>query len=128
MTLKCGNAATLEFADESFDLVLQFTLFSSVLSVQMKRQIAREMLRVLKRGRHIVWYDFFMNNPFNPDVSGIGKREIRELFSGCRATFRRLTLAPPLARGLGHISPVLCDLALRSGLLSTHYLAFLQKP
>jgi ubiquinone/menaquinone biosynthesis C-methylase UbiE len=128
VTLKIGNASNLEFADESFDLVCQFTLFSSVLSVEMKRQIAREMTRVLKRDRHIVWYDFFMNNPFNPDVSGVGKREVKQLFAGCRPTFQRLTLAPPLSRRLGRISPLLCDLALRSHGLSTHYLAFLHKP
>jgi SAM-dependent methyltransferase len=127
-TLKCGNAAHLEFPDGSFDLVVQFTMFSSVLSIEMKRQIASEMLRVLKPGGYVVWYDFFVRNRFNPDVCGIGKREIQDLFPGCRMTLRRVTLAPPIARKLGQFSAVLCDLVLRSSLLCVYYLAFLQKP
>jgi ubiquinone/menaquinone biosynthesis C-methylase UbiE len=123
----CGNAVALDFPDETFDLVLQFTVFSSILNTDMKRQLAREMLRVVKRGAHIVWYDFYLNNPFNPDVRGIRKRELRDLFPCCHLKLHRLTLAPPLARRLGRISPAICDLALRSGVFSTHYLGLIEK-
>jgi len=46
--IACGNAANLAFENGSFDCVLQFTVFTSVLDVTMKQQMAREMLRVLK--------------------------------------------------------------------------------
>ena len=45
---ECGSAARLEFADNSFDIVLQSTVFSSVLDPSMRQQIASEMLRVVK--------------------------------------------------------------------------------
>ncbi len=53
----------------------------------MKRKIASEMLRVLKEDGSIIWYDFFVRDPRNKDVSGIGKNEIRQLFPGCQIEF-----------------------------------------
>lgn len=70
---QCGNAETLDFSDTHFDLVLLFTVFSSILSNDMARQVAGEVNRVLKPGGAILWYDFRYNNPANPHVQGITK-------------------------------------------------------
>src|SRR5260370_39862552 len=48
VTVHCRNASSLESPCESFDLVLQSTVFSSVLDAAIKRQMADEMLRVLR--------------------------------------------------------------------------------
>jgi UDP-N-acetylglucosamine 2-epimerase len=40
----------------------------------LKRRIAFEMLRVLKKKGLIVWYDFLVSNPRNPVVRGLRKR------------------------------------------------------
>jgi len=128
VTTVTGSASSLGFSDCTFDLVCQFTLFSSVLDDQIKQRISREMLRVVRPDGLLVWYDFKVNNPLNPDVQGIEKREIRRLFPECSITFRRLTLLPPLARFLGRLSPAVCQLISASRLLSTHYLAFIKKP
>ena len=72
--LEVGNATKLNFPDGSFDLVLQFVVFSSVLDWRTKQQMASEMARVVKPTGHIIWYDFFVNNPWNPDVRGVGKK------------------------------------------------------
>jgi ubiquinone/menaquinone biosynthesis C-methylase UbiE len=122
-----GNAANLPFPDGTLDIVAQFTMFSSILAKGVKQKIAQEMLRVLKPNGCIVWYDFFVNNPWNPDVRGIGKREIQRLFPDCRTGFQRLTLLPPLARALGPISPRFCELLSKMKIFSTHYLAFIEK-
>jgi ubiquinone/menaquinone biosynthesis C-methylase UbiE len=127
VTLMTENASKLEFSDQAFDLVLQFTLFSSVLDGALKGRIANEMLRVLRPDGCIIWYDFHINNPFNPDVRGVSKREIRQLFPDCDTYFRRVTLAPPIARVLGHVSPVLCRLISGVRIFSTHYLVFIWK-
>ena len=92
----CGNAANLSFSGATFDLVFQFTVFSSILDATVKEVLAHEMLRVLKQGGLILWYDFFLNNPSNPDVRGIRKREIAHLFPDCRIDLHRVSLAPPL--------------------------------
>jgi len=54
----------------------QFTVFTSILDISMKQSIAGEMLRVLKPDGIILWYDYYRNNPMNPDVRGVKKREI----------------------------------------------------
>jgi ubiquinone/menaquinone biosynthesis C-methylase UbiE len=124
----CGSASRLPFPDSNFDLVLQFTLFTSILNDEVKRAIAAEMTRVLAPGGRILWYDFSFNNPRNPDVRGIGKREIQALFPGLAMKTRRITLAPPLGRIVAPLSIVLYYLLSRVRPLCTHLLCLLRKP
>lgn len=124
----CGSASRLPFPDSSFDLVLQFTLFTSILNDEVKRAISAEMARVLAPGGRILWYDFSFNNPRNPDVRGIGKREIRALFPGLEIKTKRVTLAPPLGRIVAPFSIVLYYLLSRVRPLCTHLLCLLRKP
>jgi len=71
-----------------------------VLNPNLRQLIASEMLRVVKADGIILWYDFYMNNPWNPDVQGMKRREIFRLFPGCKIELRRISLAPPLCRFL----------------------------
>ena len=125
--IRCGSAAALSFPDKTFDLVLQSTVFTSILDFEMKRQIACEMLRVLKEDGLILWYDYHANNPRNPDVRGVKKREIHQLFHGHRIILRRITLAPPLARLIAPHSWVVCQVLEWVPFLCTHYLGVIQK-
>lgn len=125
--IDCGSAAALEFRDCSFDLVLQSTVFSSVLDPAVRRQIASEMLRVVKPGGALLWYDFHVNNPRNLDVRGITKRHIHELFPGCQIELNRITLAPPLVRFFALYSFVLCHFLEQFKILNTHYLGVIRK-
>jgi ubiquinone/menaquinone biosynthesis C-methylase UbiE len=125
--IDCGSAAKLEYPDASFDLVLQSTVFSSILDPEMKKQVAREMQRVLKPSGLILWYDFHVNNPWNPDVRGIKRAEIRELFANCVIYLQRVTLAPPLARAIAPRSWLLAHLLAKLPLLCTHYLGVIRK-
>ncbi|MCK4245429.1 MAG: class I SAM-dependent methyltransferase, partial [Candidatus Omnitrophica bacterium] len=95
---RLGNAEELPYEDGSFDMVMQFTVFTSILDDEMKRNIANEMLRVLSPDGIILWYDYFVSKPTNPDVKGVGKREMKRLFPNCSFDFNRVTLAPPIAR------------------------------
>ena len=125
--LECGNAAHLDFADESFDLVLQFTVFTSILDPVLKQRVAAEMVRVLKSDGLIVWYDFHTNNPWNPDVRGVKKQEIIRLFPDCRIRLQRLTLAPPIARLVAPYSWLACELLQAIPWFRTHYLGAITK-
>ena len=125
--IECGSAAGLGFADAAFDLVLQSTVFSSVLDPSMKRQIAAEMLRVVKGDGLILWYDFYVNNPINPDVRGVKKQEIFHLFPSCQIEIHRITLAPPLVRLISRHSWLACYLLERLKIFNTHYLGIIQK-
>jgi len=120
--IRVGDASRLPWSDASFDIVVQSMAFTSILLADMKRDIAREMVRVLKRDGMILWYDFFWNNPKNPNVKGIRAREIRELFPGCDVRLKRITLAPPIARRLVPFTWVGCLLLEKMRFLYTHYL------
>jgi len=121
ITLRCRSSEQLDFADASFDLVFQSMLFSSILDPQVRRQIAAEMLRVLAPGGMILWYDFFLDNPFNADVRGVKKKEIAEYFPGCRIALGTTTLAPPIARKISRNSPILHGLLSAMPFLRSHY-------
>jgi ubiquinone/menaquinone biosynthesis C-methylase UbiE len=125
--IHCGNAVKLSFTNASFDLVFQFTVFSSILDMTVKEMLAREMLRVLKEGGLILWYDFFFNNPSNPDVRGIRKREITHLFPNCRIDLHRVSLAPLLARLLAPYSWLGCYALERVRIFNTHYLGVIRQ-
>jgi SAM-dependent methyltransferase len=127
VTVECSNAAELRFDSGSFDLVLQATMFTSVLDAEMKRSMAAEMLRVLRPGGLILWYDMFVKNPRNPYVHPVGKAEIRQLFPGCSLELRRVSLAPPLVRLIAPHAWAVCALMARVAPLCTHYLGALRK-
>jgi len=116
--LLCQNISTLPFSNDEFDLVVQSTVFSSILDQATRQRAAAEMLRVLKRGGCILW------NPNNPDVRGMKKNEIEVLFPNCEITIRRVTLAPPLTRRLGYF---LSTLLAYFPFLRTHYVAIIRK-
>jgi ubiquinone/menaquinone biosynthesis C-methylase UbiE len=125
--LQCGSAEEILFPDETFDLVLQSTVFTSVLDSGMKQRMAAEMFRVLKQEGLVLWYDYHVNNPWNPDVRSVRRREIYQLFHGCRIELQRLTLAPPLARFLAPYSWLACYMLAKIPLLCTHYLGVIRK-
>ncbi|MGH9529184.1 MAG: class I SAM-dependent methyltransferase [Terriglobales bacterium] len=125
--LLCANAERLQFSDGEFDVILQSTAFTSILDEGMKIQIAREMLRVLHPSGIILWYDFTVDNPWNPDVRGIPTREITRLFPGCRFEFERLTLAPPIGRRIARVSGFLYRALSAVRIFDTHCLATIRK-
>lgn len=125
----CGSATTLPWEDNSFDLVCQHTVFTSIIDTKMKQMIANEMKRVLKPKGAVLWYDFKYNNPNNPDVSGVKIDEIRSLFQGLEIFLHSITLAPPIARRLPEsFLPVLYPLLALFPFLRTHYLGLFKNP
>ena len=125
--LHLGDASTLPWPNSTFDIVLQSTVFTSIMDIEMKQAIAREILRVLKPTGVFVWYDFLFDNPRNPHVRGIGAREIRRLFPDCGIRLNRITLAPPIARRLVPITWTGALVLERLSIFNTHYLATIRK-
>jgi len=127
VTLKCQNSANLDVPDGSFDLVLQGTVFTSILDAEMKRLLALEMMRVVRQDGLIIWYDFHVDNPNNPDVRGVSKAEILKLFPNCKVSLQKLTLAPPIGRRVAPISASLYRMLSQIKPLCTHYLGIITK-
>jgi ubiquinone/menaquinone biosynthesis C-methylase UbiE len=122
-----GNAEQLHFADGSFDLVILFTVFSSILDHRMAQNVAAEVDRVLRPGGAIIWYDFRFNNPWNPHVRGISRTAIQSYWPEFAVELRRVTLVAPLARRLGRVVPWLYPTLTRIPFLRTHYVGLLTK-
>lgn len=125
---RAGNAEKLDFPDGAFDLVLAFTIFSSILDADMARNVAREIVRVLKPGGGLLWYDFRYDNPSNPDVRGVTGRRARELFAGLSGRLQSVTLLPPLARRLGALTPAAYPALSLLPFLRSHLFGLLVKP
>lgn len=125
--LRVCNAEKLYFHKVSFDLILLFTVFSSVLDPKMGHNVATEVNRVLKPGGVVVWYDFKYNNPFNPHVRGMTKKAIHRLFPDFDLHLKTLTLLPLLARHLGQFTPIIYPALSILPFLRTHYLGLLIK-
>lgn len=123
MRIERRDAADTGLASAGFDLVLQMTVFTSILSSDIRRQVAAEMCRVLAPGGCIVWYDFRVNNPANPDTRAVRKAEIQELFPDAAIELGTATLIPPLARCLAPHSLSACSVLSALPFLRTHYLA-----
>jgi SAM-dependent methyltransferase len=121
-----ADGQRLPYPAGSFDLVLQFTALSSILDGTIRAAVCGEMVRVLRPGGLVLWYDFWLN-PTNRQTHGIRPREVRGLFPGCRIELHKITLAPPLARRVVPVSWMLGVLLEGLKLFNSHYLAVIQK-
>lgn len=119
-----GDASILPFEAASFDIVYQSTVFSSILDDESQGRLAEAMWRWVRPGGGVLWYDFIVNNPSNPDVRGVPLRRVRRLFPQGRVDVRRVTLAPPISR---RVHPALYHVFNAVPLLRTHILCFVKK-
>jgi ubiquinone/menaquinone biosynthesis C-methylase UbiE len=98
--LRIGDATALPWADATFDIVFQSTMFTSILDPATRAAVAREMVRVVAPGGAIISYDFRYDNPKNPHVRRLGRADLHQLFPRCEINAVPTTLAPPIARRL----------------------------
>jgi len=122
------DSSEKELNTNSFDLILQFTVFSSILSDQMQTELAANLVQSLKDDGYILWYDFLYNNPRNPGVRGCSKSRVLELFPDSEIIFKKVTLAPPLGRVLVRHFPLLYPILNSLPFLRTHIFALIKKP
>lgn len=123
-----GDAGSLALQDQGFDIVIQSTVFSSILDDCLQNRVAAAMWSWLRPGGAVLWYDFTFDNPRNPDVRGVPLARIRELFPEGRVDARRVTLAPPIARRVCRIHPSLYTALNALPFLRTHLLCWIEKP
>lgn len=122
-----GDAAALDLADATFDVVCLFTVFSSILDDDFQARLADKAWSLVKPGGGVLWYDFVYNNPSNRDVRGVSIRRLRQLFPYANARIQRVTLAPPIGRPTTRLWVGSYTLLNRLPLLRSHVLAWLSK-
>jgi SAM-dependent methyltransferase len=122
-----GDALALALAPNSQHIVLASTVFSSLLDHQFQIRLAQAMWQWVQPGGGVLWYDFTVNNPRNPDVRGISIQRLSTLFPNAQIHTRRVTLAPPIARLVTAVHPALYTVFNTLPWLRTHVLAWLAK-
>lgn len=128
VTLLEGDALAQTIAAQSHDIVFVSTVFSSLLSDAFQQRLAAAMWQWVRPGGGVLWYDFTLNNPRNPDVRGVPLGRVRELFPGAQCQHRRITLAPPLARLACRVHPGAYPVLNALPFLRTHVLLWAGKP
>lgn len=122
-----GNAMDINMEDESFDIVFQSMVFSSILDTNFRVKLAEKMWRLVKKGGGVLWYDTIYNNPKNEDIRKVSYTEVTQLFPGSNITKWRITLAPPLSRIVTKVHPSIYEIFRLLPFLRTHVLLWIQK-
>ncbi len=128
LRLWLGDAVAAPVIEASQDLVMQCTVFSSLLDDAFQQRLADAMWRWLRPGGAVLWNDFTVDNPRNRDVRGVPLARLQALFPQGRIQSQRVTLAPPLARAVCRVHPKLYTFFNLLPPLRTHVLAWVEKP
>lgn len=128
MCLSSGSAEAIPEPDQSFDISIAFTLFSSVPTEQASRAIAAEIFRVTRPGGLILVYDMRRKSPRNPAVHPVSDGDIERWFPLCRRKTSRLTLVPPVARAVCARTPALYGPLSYLPFARTHSLHAMRRP
>jgi SAM-dependent methyltransferase len=127
MHFQVADATQIPYEDESFHVVVAFTVFSSILDPVLRKQVAGEIQRVLARPGLLLWYDMRWRNPRNPHIRPVSRAELVQLFPDSVIDVRPHTLMPPLARRLAGRWPGLTRRLGRMPLFCSHLFGSLRK-
>jgi ubiquinone/menaquinone biosynthesis C-methylase UbiE len=122
-----GDTSNLNLQDNSFDIIYQFTVFTSILDEKFQAKLANKMWSLTKPGGGILWYDFMYDNLRNPDVRGVSIERIQELFPCGTIKIWRVTLAPPISRVVTKIHLKLYTVFNTTFFLRTHALCWIRR-
>jgi SAM-dependent methyltransferase len=99
-----GDASRMEFADDTFDLIFESTMFSTLPDDVLAAGIAREMMRVCKPGGYLLLVDWRTPKPRDSSYKALTRKRLNALFplgTAARLVGRHKgALIPPLGRFL----------------------------
>lgn len=116
-----ASGSALPLPDASIDLVCQNVVFSSIVDAATRRASAAEMLRVLRPGGWLLWYDAFRSRARDPHFRAVPRTEVAALFPGVAWRWRTLTSDIGIASRLRRV-PGAVALLDASRLARTHLL------
>lgn len=126
-SLMRADGAALPFSPGVFAVTAQCMLLSSVLSLQNRLAVAREMVRVTRPGGIILSLDLRYPGPPGAGRTTLGLRSVRKLFPHLRLQYSTShIILPPVARLLRG-SPWICDLLAKLPVLRAYRLAVFRK-
>jgi SAM-dependent methyltransferase len=99
-----GDACNLPFDDESFDLVYESTLFATLSALDVRKDVASQMMRVCKENGYLLLVDWRVGRFWARSHGSLNKRELVRMFGvGQTCSLISVThgaLLPPLGRVL----------------------------
>lgn len=102
LDFRAADATQIPFADGSFDLALESTMLGTLESQSLLASIAREMIRVTRKGGHIMLADWRYSREGSGVKTAITREKISELFGVGTITQvvarKRGALVPPLGQ------------------------------
>lgn len=105
----CADATQLPYADGSFDLLMESTMFIHAADEDLARKIASEMIRVTKPGGTLLISDWRYAKPRNRHYRAVTRQRLARLFqTGVRTEVQgrfRGSLLPPVGRFFSRHSP-----------------------
>ena len=97
-----GDASQMKFEDNFFDCVMESTMFLQMTDDELADKVAKEMVRITKKGGYVLLIDWRYSHPFNKTYKGLSKKRIANLFGVGSETsvFKvyRGALVPPVGR------------------------------
>jgi ubiquinone/menaquinone biosynthesis C-methylase UbiE len=109
MNLIEGDASNLPYDSNYFDIVMESTMFMQLTDDKMSKQIANEMIRVLKPGCHMILVDWRYANPFSKTHMAFNTSRLKTLFlSNKECEILQVStgaLIPPLGRFISKYFP-----------------------
>ncbi|HHJ19383.1 MAG TPA: class I SAM-dependent methyltransferase [Gammaproteobacteria bacterium] len=127
INVQVGSCIATGYPDDTFDIVINSTMMSSILDNTIAQDIADEMCRVLKPSSGVIlWYDMRFDNPWNKDVRGYSREAIQHLFSGYSIDLRSISL-PSRFGSIVESVPSLYHLMHIFPFLRTHYFGVIKK-
>jgi len=110
------DGSEIPFPEDTFDIVMQLVVFSSIIDEGLARRLAGEMLRVTKPGGYVFWIDHKASH--SNKLSGYPRSKMLEYFADCDLAYempvqpryiRRWYGRPWLTRLLYHFTKNNCD-------------------
>ncbi len=123
-----ASGAALPFRPGSFDIIVLFTVLSSIRNSSMLSGLESEVRKALRPDGALVVYDMRIPSPGNRAVLPITARRLDRIFRGWTRASRSCTLLPPLARRAAPEPGWRYDFLSALPLLRSHSIAVLRPP
>ena len=105
VTLMQGDASLVKLPDESEDIVLQSTVFSSLLDAPFQWRLAQAMWRWVRPAAACCGTTSRSTTRATPTCAACRWPASASCFRRARCNHRRVTLAPPVARAVCRVHP-----------------------
>ena len=104
LNLSCQDATNLDFIDDYFDLTYESTMFVQITNTEISQKIAKEMIRITKKGGFIIIFDWRFQKINSTKFLACDEKRIKKIFSLNKCTklisIEKGMLIPPVGRFL----------------------------